>query len=159
MVFGEEEKQPRTRPPPDTVFSRNPDLNSGYLDRISFLLLMVQNSGDQHLGCLKPVVNNGINYLVPTGDRRTSEPSTVLTTFVEFKRGPQFHFHNSPWNLAEKHIFYAKPSPMRCKEFLYLVVEAIVQCLRFAICFQRCSKIKTDHKLVNIVSTCLNNQK
>ena len=24
--------------------------------------LMVPNSGDDHLGCIKPVINNGINY-------------------------------------------------------------------------------------------------
>ncbi len=38
---------------------------------------MVQKSGDHHLGCIKPVVNNGRKYLA-TGERRISEPSTVV---------------------------------------------------------------------------------
>ena len=41
------------------------------------ILLMVQKSGKKkHLGCIKAVVNNGINYQ-PQLVSRISEPSTV----------------------------------------------------------------------------------
>ena len=40
------------------------------------LLLMVQKSGDHHFGCIKPVVNNGIDYQAQLVGR-ISEPSTV----------------------------------------------------------------------------------
>ena len=44
---------------------------------LSLVLLMVQKSLSQPLiGCIKPVVNNGINYQ-PQLVRRISEPSTV----------------------------------------------------------------------------------
>ena len=42
------------------------------------ILLMVQKSGDHHLGCINKPVNNRINYLhLNWFSRRSSEPSTV----------------------------------------------------------------------------------
>ena len=44
---------------------------------------MVQKSGEaSRLGVVWDSVNNGLNYLSTTGDRRISEPSTVGLRFV-----------------------------------------------------------------------------
>ena len=45
------------------------------------ILLMVQKSGDHHLGCFTPPVNNGIKPTYPNlFSRQISEPSTVGVT-------------------------------------------------------------------------------
>ena len=61
-----------------------------------FLLLMAEIL--HRLGCIKPVVNNGSKLPTSTGERRISEPSTVLhNPIVSNSLGPSHQTAHKVW--------------------------------------------------------------
>ena len=64
------------------------------------LILTTFRNAANHLECMKPIVNNGISTTVPsTGDRRTSEPSTVCFWYQPLIDSPLVNQHIPPWEV------------------------------------------------------------